>query len=200
MLNHLIGWTEDSYNSFGDIRCKYCFELFWGSNKNLRINFYETNYVLGISRYVYRYRSSAMNNWISQHSYTSSVPSNSDLIGNATDTIVNNQDVNTNKIIQNENQNTDKIIANDNQNTDKIIQNEKENTDKIIQNQQEEGEKNRQHYEDMLWGTEDDDSDSGSNGSSSSGSSKEDKKKKGLVKSILEGITNIFLKVFVPRR
>lgn len=51
----------------------------------------------------------------------------------------------------------------------------------------------------MLWGTEDDDSDSGSNGSSSSGSSKEDKKKKGLVKSILEGITNIFLKVFVPR-
>lgn len=76
----LNGWTDDTYNSFGDIRCKYCFELFWGSNKNLRINFYETNYVLGISRYVYRYRSSAMNNWISQHSYTSSVPSNSELI------------------------------------------------------------------------------------------------------------------------
>ena len=45
----------------------------------------------------------------------------------------------------------------------------------------------------MLWGTDDDDG-----SSSSGGSSKEDKKKKGLVKSILEGITNIFLKVFVP--
>lgn len=195
-----IQWDYSDPACYGSVPVKFCLDLY-KLDGILKVEFYSCTGTIDLSKWVYAYRSDVVNKWLNEnlHSLSSSVPSNSDLIGNATNSITNtlsdntnkliqNENVNANKIIENEKENTDKIIDNENQNTDKIIDNASQNTQDIINNQNEQAEKDRKHQEDMYFGED----------SQNEGSSSNENKKKGLVQSILDGFLDIFVKIFVP--